>query len=96
MLHSKHFFCFSDTWDMSLEGPDHSLKIYKSDQQYKYLLVHQVSVNTRQFINQTKLEHFLRNLFCFHFLFVARLPFQQIRKNLSLLFASNPTYMLYY
>lgn len=30
-----------DSWDMSMDGPDHSLKIYKSDQQFKYLLVHQ-------------------------------------------------------
>ena len=33
----------ADPWDVSLDGgPDHSLKIFKSDQQYKYLLVHQV------------------------------------------------------
>ena len=30
----------SESWDVGLDNPEHSLKIYKSDQQFKYLLVH--------------------------------------------------------
>ena len=33
--------CLSDSWEFPSDLPDHSLKIYRSDQQHKYLLVHQ-------------------------------------------------------
>ena len=33
--------CLSDVWDFSSDLPEHSLKIYKSDQHFRYLLIHQ-------------------------------------------------------
>ena len=43
MILKFQLFFILESWDLALDGPDHSLKIYKSDQQYKYLLVHQVN-----------------------------------------------------
>jgi Rap guanine nucleotide exchange factor 2 len=31
----------SDSWDFPSDLPEHSLKIYKADQHFRYLLVHQ-------------------------------------------------------
>ena len=33
----------TDCFEAGLECPEHALKIYKSDQHFRYLLVHQVS-----------------------------------------------------
>ncbi len=34
------FICI-DSWEFPVDLPEHSLKIYKSDQSFKYLLIHQ-------------------------------------------------------
>ena len=31
----------SENWEVGLDSPEHSLKIFKSDQHFRYLLVHQ-------------------------------------------------------
>ena len=43
-ISDNYYFCFllvPDPWEVANDLPEHSLKIYKADQHFRYLLVHQ-------------------------------------------------------